>query len=249
MILRRLKAHVEKENWFAVAIDFLIVVIGVFIGLQVANWNEARLNTSEERVYLERLRGDLVQSLAELNKDVTLLTEWRGDGQGLLNALLSDSEGALTADPCWALTLATRTSIAAPQLATIKELIAGGRTNLISNTALREGLVRYEAEMESFHALNDVISNRMDAITPVLASRYKINFKPGENIDTSSYGCGIDLDVLVDDQEFTNVLSYSLELQRNNIYFFNLMIEESQSMLDLIDQEVGEQGLKSDEAP
>ena len=37
MILRRLKDHVEKENWFAVVIDFCIAVIGVFIGIQVAN--------------------------------------------------------------------------------------------------------------------------------------------------------------------------------------------------------------------
>lgn len=37
MILRRIKSHVEKENWFAVGIDFAIVVIGVFVGLQVAN--------------------------------------------------------------------------------------------------------------------------------------------------------------------------------------------------------------------
>ena len=42
MLFRRIKAHVEKENWFAVFLDFCIVVVGVFIGLQVANWNEAR---------------------------------------------------------------------------------------------------------------------------------------------------------------------------------------------------------------
>ena len=248
MIFRRLKAHVEKENWFAVAIDFAIVVIGVFIGLQVANWNEARLNTSEERIYLERLRGDLVQSLAELDRDATLLKEWREEGQGLLKALLTDTEDVLTTNPCWAVALATRTSIAAPQLATIKELIAGGRTNLITDTTLREGLVRYEAEMESFHALNDVISNRMDAITPSLASRYEMIFNPTEGLDAPSYVCGIDFDSLVEDQEFTNVLAYSLELQRNNIYFFNLMIEESQAMLALVDQQFSEQGLSLSEA-
>lgn len=42
MILRRVIAHVKAQNWFAVAIDFVIVVLGVFIGIQVANWNAAR---------------------------------------------------------------------------------------------------------------------------------------------------------------------------------------------------------------
>lgn len=38
MLFRRIKAHVEKENWFAVFVDFAIVVVGVFIGLQVQQW-------------------------------------------------------------------------------------------------------------------------------------------------------------------------------------------------------------------
>ena len=42
MLLRRITQHVKDQNWFAVLIDFAIVVFGVFIGIQVANWNAAR---------------------------------------------------------------------------------------------------------------------------------------------------------------------------------------------------------------
>ena len=42
MILRRITKHVKDQNWFAVALDFIIVVLGVFIGLQISNWNDAR---------------------------------------------------------------------------------------------------------------------------------------------------------------------------------------------------------------
>ena len=66
MILRRIKAHVEKENWFAVGIDFCIVVIGVFIGIQVANWNDARGDRAAEVRYLEALQSDVVASIAHL---------------------------------------------------------------------------------------------------------------------------------------------------------------------------------------
>ncbi len=41
MRLRRVTEHVKAQNWFAVGLDFVIVVVGVFIGIQVANWNEA----------------------------------------------------------------------------------------------------------------------------------------------------------------------------------------------------------------
>ncbi len=33
MLLRRVTEHVKTQNWFAVLLDFLIVVIGVFMGL------------------------------------------------------------------------------------------------------------------------------------------------------------------------------------------------------------------------
>ena len=65
MILRRIKAHVEKENWFAVGIDFVIVVIGVFIGIQVANRNEARGERSLRTEYLTQLVEDLQADIAE----------------------------------------------------------------------------------------------------------------------------------------------------------------------------------------
>lgn len=42
MLLRRVMEHVTEQNWTAIGIDFVIVVLGVFIGLQVSNWNDAR---------------------------------------------------------------------------------------------------------------------------------------------------------------------------------------------------------------
>lgn len=44
MLLRRITKHVRDQNWFAVGLDFFIVVIGVFFGIQIGNWNDARLD-------------------------------------------------------------------------------------------------------------------------------------------------------------------------------------------------------------
>ncbi|WP_412061316.1 hypothetical protein [Rubrivirga sp. IMCC45206] len=59
MILRRITQHVKDQNWTAVAIDFVIVVVGVFIGTQVSNLNEARKDRARAAVYSERLRAEL----------------------------------------------------------------------------------------------------------------------------------------------------------------------------------------------
>lgn len=42
MILRRVIAHFRQQEWTAIATDFVIVVVGVFIGIQMANWNATR---------------------------------------------------------------------------------------------------------------------------------------------------------------------------------------------------------------
>ncbi|WP_412067263.1 hypothetical protein [Rubrivirga sp. IMCC43871] len=62
MILRRITQHVRDQNWTAIAIDFVIVVVGVFVGLQVSNWNAARADARLGRVYTERLLVDLHQN-------------------------------------------------------------------------------------------------------------------------------------------------------------------------------------------
>lgn len=64
MILRRIAAHLRKQEWTAIAIDFVIVVLGVFVATQVANWNEER------------------QAAARRDQIVALLVADLRDGQG-----------------------------------------------------------------------------------------------------------------------------------------------------------------------
>jgi hypothetical protein len=59
MILRRLTENLRAQNWTAITIEFLIVVVGVFIGTQVANWNQQRL----EKQATERMLAQLVPEL------------------------------------------------------------------------------------------------------------------------------------------------------------------------------------------
>ena len=59
MVVRRIREHVAAHNWFAVGIDVLIVVLGVVLGTQVNNWNEARLEAERAREYRERLIVEL----------------------------------------------------------------------------------------------------------------------------------------------------------------------------------------------
>lgn len=64
MIVRKLTANLKTQNWTAVAIDFLIVVLGVFVGVQASNWNQARIDRAETRRLLMRIKPEIDQILA-----------------------------------------------------------------------------------------------------------------------------------------------------------------------------------------
>lgn len=59
MIFRRTIAKLRAQNWFAIAIELGIVIVGVFIGLQVSNWNQARIEQRATQRMIEELKPGL----------------------------------------------------------------------------------------------------------------------------------------------------------------------------------------------
>lgn len=70
MILRSITQHVKNQNWFAVLVDFIIVVVGVFVGLQVSNWNEAKAFDKKETELLYELKKEMENSILTTNQKI-----------------------------------------------------------------------------------------------------------------------------------------------------------------------------------
>lgn len=66
MAIRRFRQHIQDHNWFAVVIDLAIVVIGVFLGIQAANWNQARVERSEADEYRAHIVANLRANEADI---------------------------------------------------------------------------------------------------------------------------------------------------------------------------------------
>ena len=58
-MLRRLIANARRQDWFAVTVELFVVVLGIFIGMQVTNWNEDRKLARQAHEYRESLATDL----------------------------------------------------------------------------------------------------------------------------------------------------------------------------------------------
>lgn len=90
MILRRLTSSLKEQHWTTIVIELLIVIIGVFIGTQVSNWNEGRIEKQQTVRMLQQLDPELksqMDSFASVKRyygiaqryaDVAL-AGWRGD--------------------------------------------------------------------------------------------------------------------------------------------------------------------------
>ncbi|MFT7527316.1 MAG: hypothetical protein ACI9LY_002471 [Arenicella sp.] len=63
MILRRFTQHITEQNWFAVGLDVIVVVVGIFLGMQVTEWNDDRKDESEWHSTLENLQAEFAVNL------------------------------------------------------------------------------------------------------------------------------------------------------------------------------------------
>ncbi|HKI75000.1 MAG TPA: hypothetical protein VJ998_10165 [Pseudomonadales bacterium] len=73
MIFGRAIEHIRKQHWTGVFIELVIVVLGVFIGLQVQDWNQARQDRALEHQYLERLHEDVGESIEQANRNIAFM--------------------------------------------------------------------------------------------------------------------------------------------------------------------------------
>ena len=141
MILRRVVEHVKAQQWTAIFVDFVIVVVGVFIGIQVSNWNEERIERKQEREMLVRLHEDIEESIAGQERDLRFLDRQLSDQAVMLKSL--DACEVTAADQeTFQRGVNTLGYINPPRLSrrTIDEMASSGRTDIIRSDAIKEEL-------------------------------------------------------------------------------------------------------------
>jgi len=144
MLLRRVIEHFRKQEWTAIAIDFVIVVVGVFIGIQVANWNEARADRARAHAYLERIHDDLEADLANYSDRMAFWAHVSDYGRtGLAYADTRQAGDHSQWDLLLAYFQASQVAEFFTTDATYEELKSAGELGLIADLDLRNALARY----------------------------------------------------------------------------------------------------------
>lgn len=81
MLLRSITQNLKDQNWFAVGLDFLIVFVGVFVGLQAQDWSDERELDRLEMEFLEELRYEIQVNveLTQVRKQLMALVVESGE--------------------------------------------------------------------------------------------------------------------------------------------------------------------------
>ncbi len=144
MILQRISENVRSQNWFAVAVEFIIVVVGVFMGLQVQDWNEGRKERIEEHDLLGRLYEETL-GLIEAQRDELRGLRARADVLMSVNPVLFSQESSrvISGEECANISSSHVFRRPPDELPVLDEMLSAGRFDVLQDKAIKELLRSY----------------------------------------------------------------------------------------------------------
>ena len=243
MILRRLAQNLKQQHWTAIGIELAIVVLGVFIGMQVSNWNEERRDRALERQYLERLREDFASSVSRAQDSIEAM-----ESQGRKATLMLDSLRACRLDGAgqradFASGLYMLGRIEPPMLTrgTIDELRSTGRLGIIRSVRLRQALSNVVQEQErAMEVLGFIVARRNAQIAYVDArSTFLVTQDPGGDKKRRPDEVLFDFPALCKDPVYINAISHLRQEAYVVVRQNRRLLVEYQAMLKFLDAELG----------
>ena len=141
MILRRFSESLKQQNWTAIVIEFVLLVLGVFLGIQVANWNAAQAEGRLGRAYVQQLARDLrvdQDSLTTLTAYYSVVLQSVRETDALLRAPNPDPR-ALVINAY----RATEVRYGPQARATWDQMVSAGHVDLLPKGMAEGGLAQY----------------------------------------------------------------------------------------------------------
>ena len=183
MIFRRFNENIRNQNWFAVAVELIVVVAGIYIGLQADAWRSVQQDRALEYEYLQRLIVDMNESIDAQRENIETLdlsaarTDYiaglqrLGSFDGVDEVRLNNALNEVG----WVPPLATN-------MVTIRELQSTGNISLIRDLNVRTAIGQFQRSYEDVEASAAQNLGFMTAAAPeVMTWSYMSPKVPGEH--------------------------------------------------------------------
>ncbi len=226
MILSRFNRHLQSQNWLGVILDFLVVVIGIFVALQAADWNQSRLDREEESYQLQFLYEELV------NKENTFQVEIK-ERQDILeksfvaSMLLTKDSWQPNQRKIFEQNIFSLFSFwgASFRPVSLRRLIDGGKLDLIKSKPLQNAILQFEnAYLEAIEQTKYSYGGSM-VVTPQITASIIFD---GMNIVSTDKE-------LLDNQRLRGVVRDKAVLQRIQIDTLSKLQKERQKLIKILE--------------
>lgn len=235
MILRRLGRAIAHQNWSTLLLELLVVIVGIFLGLQVDGWNERRKERQEESQYLQKLADDLATMQAELIEKIERNEKARLTMIAALSALEDcKATDASRADIDFTL---ERYQVMGPfnyLNATYNEMIASGALARIRNQGLKQKIAY------SFAQLADINENQRNfrASMPVVDSIVWNSVSYSVDNPTGRPVVAYDMAELCDDIPLRNAIVEMIDMQWDSEVGSKQALESVEELIARLDVEL-----------
>jgi len=239
VIIRRLAGALREQNWFTVVLEVMIVVVGIFIGLQVDGWNEGRKKQQNIDVQLLRIADDAAAMIAETDRLIVDFDDRIARAQIVLEVL----DGApLTEANTPAFELALEESYQLNEveidLPGLDILMNTGDIDQVADASARNALLALTIKWRSLKTVIAHIRSLLDIINRDIfrGISYDIVGLDADGSDGAEFKIRYDLDRLRADLELRAALSNAARMQgygRTQTVFAR---EDLQAVVDSLEQ-------------
>lgn len=179
MILQKLAQAIRRQDWFQVVIEVLIVIVGIFLGLQVSEWNDQREERLLEQDYLTRLKVDIEADL-ENYKTLERIFEIKiSTAMKIRDFSVQELNDLPPEELLQNIKYSTFVSLPRVQTSTFDELRSTGILSLIQKEELRFSLSEYYTDFEHlFNITKDPIGDYRKLIYENLLGELRYNSRP-----------------------------------------------------------------------
>ena len=172
MILARITTAIREQNWFAVCLEFVIVIAGVVIGFQVTGWADSRAEADRAELYFDRLVNDLEEN----EQRYTDARNFRADVRSLGEDALGFAAHPETITDPWRVVVAyfnaSQAGGAEMVSSTYSEMVATGDFRLIDDIELRGRLSAYYSQT-GLNRITDQLPAYRETVRGLIPIRYQ----------------------------------------------------------------------------
>jgi hypothetical protein len=158
MIVKRVTNALKRQDWAAVAIEFILVVVGVLLAFQINEWATERQAGAERQATTERLLYETEDDVAYFRSMVEAHQESVRDLSYALDQMQTDTwREANRAQMQSGLTASVYLDAPSPPSSVYDDIVASGMLGKIGDPRLRSAISDYRAKLNLLSRLIDYI--------------------------------------------------------------------------------------------